>query len=255
MRIDDLEGRVALVTGSSTGIGAAVARAFGAAGMSVAVHYHVSRSEAEAVAADVVKAGGRSAVVAGDVRRPEVCADLVARTVEALGRLDVLVNNAGTVVRRQAVEAIEDDLYDHIVDLNARSVFACSRAAIPVFLRQGRGNIISTTSVAARSGGGVGSVLYAAAKGFVSSFTRGLAKELATRNVRVNAVAPGMIRTPLHDKLTSPAAYQAIVDATPMKRDATAEECAGAYLFLASDRLSSFVTGQVVEVNGGIVMP
>ena len=260
MRIADLEGKSALVTGSSTGIGAAVAVAFARAGMKVAVHYNASREPAEKVLAEVEAAGAKAILLSGDVRTSAACTGLVEATVKAFGRLDVLVNNAGSVVARVPAEDATDDLYDEIMDLNARSVFACSRAAVRAFLAAGSGgratgNIISTTSVAARNGGGVGSILYAGAKGFVSSYTRGLAKEMAPTGIRVNAVAPGIIRTPLHDRLTKPDAYKAMVDVTPMKRDGTAEECAGTYIYLASDTLSSFVTGQVIEVNGGLLMP
>ncbi len=260
MRITDLEGKSALVTGSSTGIGAAVAVAFARAGMKVAVHYNASREPAEKVLAEVEAAGAKAILLSGDVRKSDACAGLVEATVQAFGRLDVLVNNAGSVVARVPAQDATDELYDEIMDLNARSVFACSRAAVRAFLAAGSGgkatgNIISTTSVAARNGGGVGSILYAGAKGFVSSYTRGLAKEMAPTGIRVNAVAPGIIRTPLHDRLTKPEAYRSMVEATPMRRDGTAEECAGTYVYLASDMLSSFVTGQVIEVNGGILMP
>ncbi|MCC7274794.1 MAG: SDR family oxidoreductase [Alphaproteobacteria bacterium] len=255
MNIPDLSGKAALVTGSSTGIGAAVARAFGAQGMMVAVHCNASRAEADAVAADVAAAGGRAIVLQGDVRTVEVCNSLVRDTLAAFGRLDVLVNNAGSVVARRPIREADDALYDEVLDLNARSVFACARAALPVMEAGGGGAIISTTSLAARNGGGGGSVLYAAAKGFVSSFTRGLAKEVARHRIRVNAVAPGVIMTPLQERLTPPNQIEAAVRMTPMRRVGTTEECVGAYLYLASESLSGFVTGQVIEVNGGILMP
>ncbi|MBM3601973.1 MAG: SDR family oxidoreductase [Alphaproteobacteria bacterium] len=253
--MDDLAGKVALVTGSSTGIGAAVARGFGAQGMKVAVHYNNSRAEADKVAADIKASGGAAVVLQGDIRRPEVAARLVGETEKAFGRLDVLVNNAGSVLGRPPIKDVKDQFYDDVLDLNIRSVFACCRAAIPIFEKQGSGNIITTGSMAARAGGGGGSVLYAGSKGFVTSFSRGLAKELAPKNIRVNVVSPGVIMTPLQDKFTPPEQIANAKRATPMARTGEPEECVGAYLYLASDKLSGFVTGQVIEVNGGIIMP
>ena len=180
---------------------------------------------------------------------------MVAEAHARLGALDVLVNNAGGVVKRHPLPDIDDALYDDIVNLNARSVFACSRAAIPLLQARGGGAIISTTSVAARTGGGSKSTLYAASKAFVSTFTRGLAKEVARYGIRVNAVAPGVIGKP--DKLKTTPAHQleASIRLTPMRRIGTVEECVGAYLFLASNEMAGFITGQVVEVNGGLQMP
>lgn len=255
MQIPDLKGKTALVTGSSTGIGAAVARAYGAQGMAVAVHYNSTRAEAEAVAGDIEAAGGRAIVLQGDVRDAAVCARLVTRTAEAFGGLDIVVANAGSVVERRPIADADDALYDHVLDLNARSVFATARAALPLLRQAGGGSIITTTSLAARNGGGGGSVLYAAAKGFVSSFTRGLAKEVARDGIRVNAVAPGVIMTPLQERLTPQKQIDAAIRLTPMRRVGTTDECIGAYLYLASEALSGFVTGQVIEVNGGILMP
>ncbi|BBK32969.1 3-oxoacyl-[acyl-carrier protein] reductase [Stella humosa] len=255
MQIPDLQGKVALVTGSSTGIGAAVATAFGQQGMAVAVHCNRTRAEAEAVAAAIEAAGGRAIVLQGDVSDAARQAELVEETVAAFGRLDILVANAGSVVERKPIEQAGDDLYDQVMDLNARSVFVAARAAIPHLRAAGGGSIISTTSLAARNGGGGGSVLYAAAKGFVSSFTRGLAKEVARDRIRVNAVAPGVIMTPLQERLTPAKQIEAAIRLTPMRRTGTTDECVGAYLYLASDALSGFVTGQVIEVNGGIIMP
>jgi 3-oxoacyl-[acyl-carrier protein] reductase len=142
-----------------------------------------------------------------------------------------------------------------MMNLNMRAVVAASRAAIPHLRRRGGGSIISTSSVAARTGGGPGATLYGATKGFVSTFTRGLAKELASDRIRVNAVAPGVILTPLHERLSSEAQMRMMLTPVPLGRAGTSEECVGAYLYLASETLSSYVTGQIIEVNGGALTP
>jgi 3-oxoacyl-[acyl-carrier protein] reductase len=253
--LNDLQGKVVLVTGGSTGIGAAVARGFGREGARVAVHYHASEDAAQKVAADIRAAGCESIALRADARRPEQIRQLVDETVAKFGRLDVLINNAGDIVQRRTVAESEDELLSSILDLNVRSVVVASRAAIPHFRRQGGGNIINTTSVAARHGGGPGAVLYAASKGFVSTFTRGLAKEHAKENIRVNGVAPGVIVTPLQERHTTTDQLEAFRKTIPMHRLGTPEECVGAYLYLASDALSGYVTGQILEVNGGQLMP
>jgi 3-oxoacyl-[acyl-carrier protein] reductase len=203
-----------------------------------------------------VRAGGGQAVVLqGDVGDPGIAGRLVADTVAAFGRLDVLINNAGGPLRRVDFVETSDELYDELMDLNFRSVFATCRAAVPRFRGQGSGTIINTTSVAARHGGGPGALVYAAAKAAVSSLTRGLAKELAPHRIRVNAISPGVVLTPIHERLSSPAVMEAFIRQVPLGRAAAADECVGAFLFLASERLSSYVTGQVLEVNGGQFMP
>jgi 3-oxoacyl-[acyl-carrier protein] reductase len=253
--MEDLRGKACLVTGASTGIGAAVARALGGQGASVAVHYHRSADEARRVADDVRAGGGQAVVLQGDVGDPGIAGRLVADTVAAFGRLDVLINNAGGPLRRVDFVETSDELYDELMDLNFRSVFATCRAAVPRFRGQGSGTIINTTSVAARHGGGPGALVYAAAKAAVSSLTRGLAKELAPHRIRVNAISPGVVLTPIHERLSSPAVMEAFIRQVPLGRAAAADECVGAFLFLASERLSSYVTGQVLEVNGGQFMP
>jgi 3-oxoacyl-[acyl-carrier protein] reductase len=142
-----------------------------------------------------------------------------------------------------------------VIDLNVRSLVAACGAAVPVMRDAGRGNIVNVTSIAARHGGGPGSVLYASAKGFVSTFTRGLAKEVVKDGIRVNAVSPGVITTPFHERYSTPAMLETFKGTIPMARLGTAEECVGAFLFLASDAMSGYVTGQILEVNGGQYMP
>ncbi|MGH6624751.1 MAG: SDR family NAD(P)-dependent oxidoreductase [Burkholderiaceae bacterium] len=251
----DLKDKVVLVTGASTGIGAAVARAFGAHGSRVVVHYRASESAAQKVVADIVAAGSQAFALRADARNPGEMRALIDTVVERCARLDVLINNAGDLVRRTPVADSDDALLEELFELNIRSVVVASRAAIAQFRRTGGGNIINTTSIAARNGGGPGSVLYASSKGFVSTLTRGLAKELAKENIRVNGVAPGVITTPLQERHTTAAQMDAFRGAVPMGRLGVADECTGAYLYLASDSMSSYVTGQILEVNGGQLMP
>ena len=253
--MSDLQGKVILITGSSTGIGAAAARAFGAHGARVAVHWNASEAPARAVARDVESAGGQAALFKADLSRPGEAARLVEAVRGHYGRIDVLVNNAGSVFGRKPFGEWSAAEFDAMLQLNVRAVVEACQAVVAVFRSQGGGNIINVTSIAARNGGGPGVVLYAATKGFVSTITRGLAKELAADKVRVNAVAPGVILTPLHDRNTPPATLEALRNTVPMGRLGEAEECAGAFLYLASDEMSGYVTGQVLEVNGGQLMP
>ncbi|MCM2341332.1 SDR family oxidoreductase [Rhodoferax sp.] len=251
--MDDLKGKVVLVTGASTGIGAACAKAFGALGCKVAVHYNSSRAAAMAVAEAVEKAGGEALVVQGDLRRSAECERTVTETVKRFQRIDLLINNAGALVKRMPITDVSDEIFDDIVGLNARSMLMCSKYAVP-HMPPGS-SIINLTSIAARTGGGPGASLYAGSKGFVSTATKSLAKELSGQQIRVNAVSPGVITTPFHDKFSTPAQLEAMRLTIPMARLGSADECVGAFIYLASEKLSSYVTGQIIEVNGGQYMP
>ena len=251
----DLSGKSVLITGASTGIGAAAARAFAKAGCRVAIHYNASLNRAEEVAADVRFSGAQAFLVRGDLTSSSTAREVVDATAAHFGGLDILINNAGGLVRRVPIAEIDDAFFDAVMNLNVRSLVAACSAAVPHMRQQGRGSIINVTSIAARHGGGSGAVMYAAAKGFVSTFTRGLSKEVVKDGIRVNAVSPGVITTPFHERYSTPAMLETFKATIPMGRLGTADECAGAFVFLASDLLSGYVTGQVLEVNGGQLMP
>jgi len=249
------DGKVALVTGASTGIGAAIAKAFAEAGAKVAVHYNRSEAEAKEVA-KAVEAGRSDAafLVQADVLDPAAIERMVKEVIGRFGRIDILVNNAGGLVARHPIDEMTDEIYAEVMELNMGSTFRVSRAVIPHMKRGGGGSIINMTSIAARNGGGGGAVVYATSKAAVSTFTRGLAKELAPARIRVNAIAPGIVLTPFHDKYTQPEALKGMIGGIPLGRGATAEEVSGAAIFLASEELSSFITGEIIEVNGGALM-
>lgn len=251
----DFSGQVVLVTGASSGIGAAVAIGFAAHGATVALHYHRNAGGARQTQDVIAQAGGKASVHTGDLASADAARALVDEVVAAHGRIDVLVNNAGDLVRRSAVEAVPDAEFHRIIDVNLTSAFAVSRQVIPVLRAQGGGTIVNVTSIAGRNGGGGGSVVYATSKGAVSTFTRGLAKELAPDGIRVNAIAPGVITTPFHERHTPDAQLNSLVATIPMGRAGTPEECVGTVLFLASPGMSGYITGQIIEVNGGQLMP
>jgi 3-oxoacyl-[acyl-carrier protein] reductase len=194
-------------------------------------------------------------VLQGDVTSSAACKQLAEKTVQSFGRIDVLITNVGGLIQRIPVEQITDELFDQVLHLNVRSALACITAAVPYMRKQGGGNIINVTSVAARHGGGPGAALYAGSKGFISTVTHGLAKELVKDNIRVNAVAPGVIYTPFHDRYSTPQMLESFKATIPMNRIGTPDECSGAFLYLASNQMSGYVTGQIVEVNGGQYMP
>jgi 3-oxoacyl-[acyl-carrier protein] reductase len=189
----------------------------------------------------------------GDLRASSECERVIAETAQRFKRIDVLINNAGALVRRTPVAEITDDIFDDVIDLNVRSMIMCTRYAVP-HMTEG-GAIINLTSVAARHGGGPGASLYAGSKGFVSTATRSLAKELVGKRIRVNAVAPGVIATPFHDKFSTSEQLESMRMTIPMGRLGTSDECVGAFIYLASEQLSGYVTGQIIEVNGGQYMP
>ena len=244
---------VAWVTGSSTGIGRASAVALAEQGCRVAVHYNRSEDEAREVMEQIKASGGEAMLVGGDVSEAGEVERMTREIEDRYGRLDVLVNNAGSLIERRNFSEMTEDLWDRVMSVNLKSVFLCSKAVLPIMKRQGSGRIINMTSVAARNGGGPGSAAYASAKGGVSTLTRAMAKELVSENILVNGVAPGIITTPFHDRFTPPDVRERMSAAIPMDREGTPEEVAGAVLFLASP-WANYLVGEIIEVNGGQLM-
>lgn len=246
----DIKGLRVLVTAGANGIGLAIAQAFAREGARV----HVCDVDDAGLDA-LRKSDATISTSHCDVADRAAVATLFEDATRTLGGLDVLVNNAGGLVKRVPVAEIDDAVFDEIVDLNVRSLVVACAAGVPHMRRAKRGCIINVTSIAARHGGGPGAALYASSKAFVSTFTRGLARELAPENIRVNAVSPGVIATPFHERYSTPQMLESMRQTIPMGRLGTAEECAGTFVYLASDAMSGYVTGQVVEVNGGQLMP
>ena len=180
---------------------------------------------------------------------------LIAAALASFGRIDVIVNNAGSLVARIPATELTDEFIDKVFDLNVRQLVHCCRIAAALMQAQGSGNIINVTSIAARNGASPGGSVYAGAKAFVSAFSKTLAKELVGHGIRVNCVSPGTIHTSFHDRFSDEAKREAARKTIPMQRLGLAEDCAGTFLYLASDKASGYVTGQVIEVNGGQLMP
>ncbi len=248
---EELRGRRVLVTGASSGIGAAVAGAFAACGATVALHYGTNGDAVAAQVAAIRTAGGHAVGLQADLGREGAGVALVEAAIDAVGELDVLVNNAGAALARVPFDEFDDEQRRRIVQLNHLSVLETIRVALPAMRTRGRGSIINTTSIAARSGGGFGVSVYASAKGAVEALSRSLAREEGPHGVRVNCVAPGYIDTPIH-RVTSDEQIRRYIDATPLRRAGQPDDCAGVFLFLACERLSGFVTGQTIGVNGGM---
>lgn len=248
---DELQGRRVLITGASSGIGAAIGPAFAECGATVALHGASRQASVEARCAAIRAGGGSAHALQADLGIPGAGTALAEAAISAMGGIDVLVNNAGAALERVAIDRVDADHARRILQLNQLSVTETMLAALPSMRRQHRGSIINTTSIAVRSGGGFGVALYASAKGAVEALSRSLAREEGPNGIRINCVAPGYIDTPIHDQ-TSPEQIRRYLDATPLGRAGLARDCVGVYLLLACERLSGFITGQTIGVNGGM---
>ena len=248
-----LEGQVALITGASSGIGRTTAEKMAELGAKVGVNYCKNQAGAEAAVAAIKKKGGDALAVQADVTKATDVARMVAQVRSRWDKIDILVNDAGDLFARTPLPEMTEEYWDRIMDLNLKSVFLCINAVWQEMAARKRGIIVNITSVAARNGGGPGAAAYAAAKGGLVTHTKGMARELAPHGIRVNAVAPGVIATPYHDKYSSAEQLEKFRAMTPVNRIGASEEIADVIAFLSCDE-SRFMIGENVEVNGGILM-
>nr|WP_199080523.1 glucose 1-dehydrogenase [Pedobacter sp. ASV19] len=247
MRLKD---KVAIVTGGSRDIGRAVSIQLARQGAKVVINYHSNIENANETLHQIKKDGGEAIIVKGDVTKSADIAQLIAESHKAFGnKIDILVNVAGGMVARKATAELDEAFWDQVMDLNLKSVFLVSKATIPSM--DSGGSIINLSSLAGRDGGGPGASAYATAKGGIMTYTRALAKELGPKNIRVNAVLPGMIATTFHDTFSKPEVRVNVANATLLKREGTAEEVADLVVYLASSE-SSYLTGTNIDINGGL---
>ncbi|MEP1208135.1 MAG: 3-oxoacyl-ACP reductase family protein [Rhizobiaceae bacterium] len=243
-----LEGKTAIVTGAGRDIGRACAVQLAKQGANVALSYHSSSEGAEAAVAEIKAAGGQAIAVQADLNAQAAVDNLVAKTVEAFGAVDILVNNSGGLVARKKISEMTLDHWNHVMSLNCTSTFLMVQACLP---HMKSGAIVNIASQAGRDGGGPGAVPYATSKGAVMTMTRGLAKELGP-DIRVNALCPGMIDTDFHNIFTKPEVRSHVANASPVKREGVPDDVANLVTFLASDD-AAFITGANVDINGGML--
>jgi NAD(P)-dependent dehydrogenase (short-subunit alcohol dehydrogenase family) len=245
-------GKVILVTGGGTGIGAACVERFASAGASVACCYNKSADSANALAGKLKEQGTPILTVKVDVSNGEEVRDAIAQTVDHFGaHVSILVNNAGDQIRPMAIDEMDEDLWDLVLAVNLKGPFLCSKYCIPAMKSAGWGRIINMSSISARSGGGPGAAHYAASKAGLESFTRSLAKELGPFGITANAVSPGVVYTPIHERFNTPESLEKLRQLIPALRLGEPREVAAVVAFLASDD-ASYVNGAMLPVNGGM---
>ena len=249
----DMTGKTALISGASSGIGAATAAVFANLGARVAIGYLKNEAGAFAVRDAICATGGTAIAVKGDVRKAVDIRAVVAQTVAELGPIDILINNAGWLVERQKLAEITEERWDEIMDLHLTSAVLATQLVVPSMIERKSGSIVNLVSIAGRNGGGPGALAYATSKGALITFTKGAARELAPYGIRVNGASPGVIDTPFHEVFSTPQMMQNFVSGIPMGRTGTSLECAKAIAFLASDS-ASYITGETLEINGGQLM-
>lgn len=251
--LNRFEGKTVLLTGASSGIGRATALKLAREGANIAFSYYSRQESAEKLAQSIRDEGGRAFAFRMDLSDASVLEPQFDKAIKHLGRLDILINNAGEWMKKCPLTECDDALWNRILTVNLSSVFFLCRKAARLMEHQKSGCIVNVSSVVARTGGGGGTVPYCVAKAGVNTLTRGLARELAPAGIRVNAVAPGLVDTPMLDQNLKAKNKATISEGIPLQRMARPEEIADSILFLASDA-ASYITGEILEVNGGILM-
>jgi 3-oxoacyl-[acyl-carrier protein] reductase len=251
MIYEDLRGKKVLVTGSSSGIGKATAIMFSQQGCFVGVHYFRTKRGGEETL-EKVKGNSDGVLLCADMRDEQQAGEMVEQFAQAAGGIDVLVNNAGTLIKRERFEEGTVEYHQDVYATNVLSVFLATRAALP-YLKKSKGNIVNIGSIGGHTGGGGGSGLYSGAKAAVATETIAMAKEFAPYRIRVNSVLPGLIETRFHEQFSTAERRKKVAGQTPLGRNGTAEDVAKAILFLSSEA-ASFITGEYIAVNGGLYM-
>lgn len=241
---DLFKGRTVVITGAGNGIGRSALQAFRTAGANVIAHLGRDASYGDDLPDDV-------ACTTGDFTRQKDQTEFIKFVAQRTEQVDVLVNNAGTMFGRFPADTLTDEQYQNIVELNQSAVVRITRGLLPLLKTPGDASIVNTVSISALTGGSPGSSIYSASKAFVSTYSRGLARELAPFGIRVNAVSPGVIHTDFHDRYSSAEKLEATRQQIPLQRLGTADDCAPTFLYLAANELSGYITGQVIEINGG----
>lgn len=246
----NLKGKVAVVTGGGRDIGRAVCVKLAKEGAKVVVNYFDSEADRDATLAAIKAVGGEAIAVYGDVTKQQDIDTMVSKTKEAFGdNVDILVNCAGGLFARKTIEELDEKFYNLVMDVNFKGTVFVTQAFKSLMTKGA--SIVNFASQAGRDGGGGGSVIYAASKGAVMTLTRNWAKELGPQGIRINAVCPGMIATKFHDDFTKDEVRTNVANATPLRREGSAEEVADLVAYLASDE-ASFLTGNNVDINGGL---
>jgi 3-oxoacyl-[acyl-carrier protein] reductase len=251
----DLSGKIALVTGSNAGIGRVIATTLASCGASVAINY-LNDHESAAEAVELIRSsGGTAEAFQADVTKVDQISAMIQGIKEKLGSMpDILVNNAGHLVKRVPNVEMTEEHYNKVMDVNFKSCVLMCKEVAPSMIEKGFGKIVNVTSLAAHDGGGPGASIYAAGKGAVLTYSKGLAKELAKHQINVNAISPGFIgQTAFHSTFTPDEARKATINKIPLNREGTPEDVANVVLFLVSS-LSDYLTGETIEINGGLFM-